>query len=222
MLRVHEGMLFSDFDTPPPLEGLGIDLTPQSIKDQLASAGMVAENVGSALGASAAGLVIIIGSSFIPKEFKWAPYLRLAGIVAGATLAIGGAAYAFKKPEEGSIPGVPNACESGEMFLTVEPGWKILGTPRVDLTVANRTGQALSLVINGQEFVGTAPNQSSLEMTWNPESLEVPANSSAQKSFYFVTDKIKATPGPRTVAFKVSDQTSGKVYMICTKTVNLS
>jgi hypothetical protein len=222
MLRVHEGQLFSDFDTPPMYEGIGIDLTPDSVKEQLQKVGATAENLGSALAMSGAGLVVIVGSALIPQKFKWAPYLRLAGIVAGASLAIGGAAYAFKKPDEGAVPGAPNLFTAPELVLAAEQGWKIFGTPRIDLTVTNRTGSPLLLTVTAQDYIGSDITQSRLEMTWNPETLSVPANGSAEKSFYFITDKIKSAPGPRTVVFVIQDAQTGRQMAIWKQTVNFS
>jgi hypothetical protein len=222
MLRVHEGLTFSEFDTPPLYQGLGIDLTPDSVKQALTNVGVTEQNISAAIGAGIAGVVLIVGSSLLPSEFKWTPYLRLAGIVAGASLAIGGAAYAFKKPDAGTVPGASNLFTAPEIVLAAEQGWKILGTPRIDLTITNKTGSPLGLQIDARDFLGTAPTDTGLEMTWNPESLDVPANGSASKSFYFVTDKIKNAPGPRTVVFTVRDRTNGKVYAVWSQTVNFS
>lgn len=221
MLRVHEGLIFSDFDTPPP-EGMGIDLTPDSVKEALAKAGIVTENVSGAIGAGMAGIVLIVGSALLPSEFKWTPYLRLAGIIAGAGLAIGGAAYAFKKPEEGAVPGASNLFVAPEIVLAAEKGWKILGTPRIDLTVTNRTGTPLQLLINAQDYLGTSAAPERLEMNWNPEVLAVPASGSAEKSFYFVTDKIKSAPGPRTAVFTIIDQITGRPLAVWKQTVDFS
>lgn len=222
MLRLSEGLTFDNFDTPPMYQGIEGDFVPESIKEQLQRVGATTENLGSAIAMSGAGLVVIVGSALIPQKFKWAPYLRLAGIIGGATLAIGGAAYAFKKPDEGAVPGATNLFVAPEIVLAAEQGWKIFGTARIDLTITNRTGNPLLLLINAQDYLGTNIGQNRLEMTWNPQTLSVPANGSASTSFYFVNDKIKSAPGPRTAVFVIQEMPTGRQLAIWQQTVNFS
>jgi len=239
MLRVHERFTFDDLGQLDPTTGIRQDVnqvvtnvqeTTDKAKQTIATAGVTIENVGVAIGAAAAGAIVIFGSAMLPSDLKGSSYYKLAGIVLGAGIALGGAAYAFepkttaalKPADPGVVPGAKNLYVAPNIVVAADQGWKIFGTPRVDLSVTNRTALPLTLAVHAFDYIGLVPSPNLLEMTWNPETLVVAGNGSETKSFYFVTDKIKSAPGPRTVVFRIIDMSTGTELLTWSKTVNFT
>jgi hypothetical protein len=216
-VRVDERLNFQLLDNSHLSQ---IDIVPDSIKQQIEKTTGTIHNVGAAVGAVAAGALVIIGSALIPKEVKWSTHLKVAGIISGVAIGLIGTSYAFQAPVADTVPGVPNLFVAQDIILSAEQGWKVFGTPRIDLTITNKGGTPLELSIAARDYIGKDVNEALLEMPWNLEYMILGPSSSSTKSFYFVTDRIKAVPGPRTVSFVVTNLSTGQVLSTWKKTVN--
>jgi len=129
------------------------------------------------MGATAA---LVIGQGALPADAQWSKVVR-TGMLLGGLVTGGMALYQILKP--GVKPEAELGFDAQEFFITSEPGWKLLGTPRIDLTIQNKKKEPVSLIVKAGQYLEKV-SELTREVTLAPVALEIPGGEKKTHEFF--------------------------------------
>jgi len=131
----------------------------------------------------AGAAVGLVGQSVIPGESTGAKVAKTVLLLGGLTSA-GLALYQIAKPV--GAPESKAGYDLKDLFVTSEPGWRLFGTPRIDLKITNKSDKAKDLVIRAGQYEDKISDQTR-EVELAPVSMALgPGETKAHEFFLSV------------------------------------
>lgn len=148
---------------------------------------------------------LLVGQGALPKDANWSKVVR-TGMLLGGLVTGGLALYQILKP--GIKPEADLGFDAKDFFITSEPGWRALGTPRIDLTIQNKKKEPVDLIVKAGQYLDKVSDLTR-EVTLAPVSMEIPAGGKKTHEFFLTLPPFWTSA--RILSFQIIDPRNNQV-----------